>query len=356
MSRQDYAAAAAAIRTPLRVPAGGGLDLEELVRLGTLAANSHNTQPWTFSLEAGAILIRPDPGRRCPVVDPDDAHLWRSLGCAAENIVQGAQAFAHAASVSVDGEVLRIDFTPAEPRAPDALCLAIPRRQCVKTAYDGRPVPAHQHDLLRQAGTVGLARAVLVTDADMRAGIADLVAEGDRAQLDDPAFREELTGWMRFSDATAIRTGDGLSGRTVGQPALPDWLARPLVGLMLSGKAQARTDRRNIESSPVLAVIVAAGEGPETWVDAGRASERFQLQATALGLASAFLNQPVEVPHLRPRLTALLGLADETPQLILRAGYGPEMPYSQRRPVRSVIRAPGADPARQAPPALPAGD
>ncbi|WP_271594731.1 nitroreductase family protein [Bradyrhizobium sp. CCBAU 65884] len=62
----------------------------ELVRAATLAANSHNTQPWRFILSDNIITIRPDLVRRCPVVDPDDHHLFASLGCAAENIVQAA--------------------------------------------------------------------------------------------------------------------------------------------------------------------------------------------------------------------------------------------------------------------------
>jgi hypothetical protein len=48
-------------------PVGGA---RELVRAATLAANSHNTQPWRFTLSDNGIAIRPDLGRRCPAVDP----------------------------------------------------------------------------------------------------------------------------------------------------------------------------------------------------------------------------------------------------------------------------------------------
>jgi hypothetical protein len=33
----------------------------------------------------------PDLSRRCPAVDPDDHHLYASLGCAAENLLLAAQ-------------------------------------------------------------------------------------------------------------------------------------------------------------------------------------------------------------------------------------------------------------------------
>ena len=66
----------------------------------------------------------------------------------------------------------------------------------------------------------------------------------------------------------------------------------------------------------------------------------FALQATALGLKHAFINQPVEVARLRPQLAALLGLGDRRPDLIVRFGYGPMLPRSLRRPVEAVLDLP----------------
>ncbi len=70
---------------------------------------------------------------------------------------------------------------------------------------------------------------------------------------------------------------------------------------------------------------------------AGRACQRFALQATALGLKHAFINQPVEVASLRPELATLVGLPGRRPDIVMRFGYGPTLPYSTRRPIGSVI-------------------
>jgi hypothetical protein len=51
----------------------------------------------------------------------------------------------------------------------------------------------------------------------------------------------------------------------------------------------------------------------------------------------AFLNQPVEVAGLRPELAALAGLPGRRPDLVMRFGYGPSMPYAARRPVQDVL-------------------
>ncbi len=63
------------------------------------------------------------------------------------------------------------------------------------------------------------------------------------------------------------------------------------------------------------------------------------MQATALGLKRAFVNQPVEVAGLRPELA---GLPGRRPDILMRPGYGPALPFSARRPVQAVLYT-GAD-------------
>ncbi|MEO8133510.1 MAG: hypothetical protein ABI831_06015 [Betaproteobacteria bacterium] len=62
----------------------------DLVRQAILAPSSHNTQCWRFQIAEKSISIAPDLKRRCPAVDPDDHHLFVSLGCATENMVHAA--------------------------------------------------------------------------------------------------------------------------------------------------------------------------------------------------------------------------------------------------------------------------
>lgn len=87
-SSRGYDAAVAAARSGLRaMPAS-----IDLIRFATLAASGHNTQPWRFGVDGDSIMMLPDLTRRTPVVDPDNHHLFASLGCAAENLVIAARA------------------------------------------------------------------------------------------------------------------------------------------------------------------------------------------------------------------------------------------------------------------------
>jgi hypothetical protein len=53
-------------------PGASPKDYRELVRYATLAASSHNTQPWIFQLEPNRISVLPDLSRRCPGADQKD--------------------------------------------------------------------------------------------------------------------------------------------------------------------------------------------------------------------------------------------------------------------------------------------
>ena len=77
------------------------------------------------------------------------------------------------------------------------------------------------------------------------------------------------------------------------------------------------------------------------WVEVGRCYERFALQATALGIRNALLNQPVEVPSARTPFADAMGLGKMRPDLVVHFGRGAEMSYSLRRPTQAVMGAPG---------------
>lgn len=129
--------------------------LRALVHYATLAPSSHNTQCWKFRLDDQAISILPDFARRCPVVDPDDHHLFVSLGCAAENIGQSAGRMGlHAQIRSVANDAIDVLLEPIRSAA-SPLIDAIPRRQSTRTDYDGKPLSNSELAMLKAAGVRG---------------------------------------------------------------------------------------------------------------------------------------------------------------------------------------------------------
>ncbi len=336
-SSAGYAQGIAALRTPLADPA----PLAELVRYAVLAPNGHNTQPWRFRARPGQIAIRPDPARRTPVVDPDDHHVFVSLGAAAENLALASAARGMPGAVRFDptgGGAVLFDFASAPP-VRSALFDAISHRQSTRAEYDGRAVSPGDLAVLAQAAAMPGVDLVLLTDRLRVDRLRDLIVTGNSAQMDDPAFVRELKAWLRFNPREALRRGDGLFSVASGNPPLPDWLGPLAFDWLATAASQNEAYARQVRSSAGMAVFVGAGANPASWVSVGQACQRFALQATALGLKCAFMNQPVEVPHLRGELAALVGLPGRRPDLVMRFGYGPELPWSPRRQVAAVIEA-----------------
>lgn len=333
-SMGDFDAYAGSLRAPIRVDAG----IVDILRYATLAANGHNTQPWRFHVEGNAIDILPDLSRATPVVDPDDHHLCVSLGCAAENLLIAATATRRPGQLetNAEGDRIRYSFSRAEAR-PHPLLAAIPLRQSTRAEYDGRAVPAADIEALRQSAETPGVRLILLSDRARISQVRDLIVAGNDAQMADAAFMAELKRWLRFSPRSAMASGDGLFSATSGNPVLPDFLGGIAFDTFFAAGAESDKYARQIDSSAGIAIFLAEREDKAHWIAVGRACQRFALAATASGLKHAFVNQPVEVALLRPELAALIGEGGMRPDIIMRFGYGPTLPFSPRRPVNAVL-------------------
>lgn len=319
-------------------------DLRDFVRFATLAANSHNTQPWKFRIAENGVDILPDFARRTPVVDPDDHHLYVSLGCAAENLVVAANASGRPAKVAVQRDAagdffIRITLGYGD-KTDGTLCKAIPMRQSTKSKYDGTHLSATELYQLEECAAREGVDVLLMTGRPKLDQALRLIQAGNSAQMDDPNFVGELKSWIRFSAKTSIERADGLSGPSAGNPNSPDWLGPILFNLMFKKKAENRKLAEQLASSAGLLVFVAKEETPEGWIEIGRSFERFALTATSMGLRHAHINMPIEAPTVRPEFAKWLGMAKRRPDLIARFGRAEQMPMSLRRPVDEVIIAP----------------
>lgn len=322
---------------PLQGLEGAALG-RELVRYATLAPSSHNTQCWRFAIEGRAITILPDFTRRCPAADPDDHHLFVSLGCATENLVQAARAFGLHGDVVFDDarSAVRVALSSTSAEATPWF-KAITSRQCTRAVYDGQPLAGRELEQLGRAGTTGRVRVILIVQRSAIEAVLEHVVRGNTAQVNDRAFVDELRQWIRFNRADALRRGDGLYSGSSGNPDLPGWLGPRLFGLLFRAGSENDKYTRQLRSSAGVAVFVAQRDDRAHWVDVGRAYERFALEATALGVRHAHVNQPVEVPAVRESFARWLGAGSQRPDLVLRFGRGPAMPPSLRRPVEAVL-------------------
>ena len=310
------------------------VDLLALLRLAARAPSSHNTQPWIFRVDGRTIDVIADRTRALPVNDAYDRELTMSCACALMNLrVAAAAQRLHLECLPlpdpVDEDCLaRVTVTGMSPGpvAEAALLPAIEGRRTFRARFEARPVP--DEAIAAMTAAAGLEGAALrpLVEAAARERVAALVAEGDAVLWANPAWRRELSAWMH-----PRRRGDGL---TVPALALP--LAQMVVRTFDMGGGVAAHDKELADASPLLAVLTTEGDDVRSWLRAGQALQRVLLVACGYGLQASYLNQPIQVAALRPKLRQLAG--GGMPQILLRIGHaGREVPPSARRPLEDVV-------------------
>lgn len=237
---------------------------------------------------------------------------------------------------SRDKEALPISLERTK-KARSPLFAAIPRRQSTRTEFDGSPLSKEESRLLETAGSAGGVRAHLLTDKRAMENVLEFVVHGNAAQMGDPALVLELKGWLRFNGRQAVKTGDGLFSGLYGTPTAPSWLGNLMFDVFFTETPENDKYARHVRSSAGIAVSVSDLEDKNRWIEGGRAFQRFALHATAMDARTTCLNQPVEVASLRPQLAKSTGIASGRPDLVIRFGRGPEMPWSLRGPFHALL-------------------
>ena len=290
--------------------------LNYAVRFAILAPSSHNSQPWLFRVCDSHVDVVCDRTRALPVVDPDDRELVISCGAAlftlrlalvANGLREHTTIMPDPIDFDVIARVAVVGNAAIEPRDVE-LFEAVANRVTSRGPFLADGVPEAVVAELRDAATREGAWLSLHASEGERADVGSLVARGDLDQFADERFRRELALWMHHR-----RSGDGLAVRGVQ-------ITRALIRTFDLGGRRARTDRDVAEGAPLLAVVGTPADGVRDWIAAGQAIARVLLVAQRAGLAAGFLNQPIEVPELRPQLAALTGQRG-LPQLLLRLGY-----------------------------------
>lgn len=288
-----------------------------IIRRGVLAPSSHNTQPWFFRLSESVIDLCADRTRALPANDPEDRELAISCGCALMNLRVAAASEGLAINVRLFPEPDELDLlarvslsNQSHASVEDAkLEEFIEARRTYRKPFAPREVSASVIDRLIEAAQLEGARLIPLATEEIRQQAAGLVAEGDAAQWANPSWRRELAAWMH-----PRRRGDGLTIPALAVPA-----AQIIVRTFDMGGGIGAKDLQLAEASPVLAVLSTDSDNPRDWLLAGQALQRILLVSCRHGLQASYLNQPVQVASLRPKLQNLAGPG--FPQILLRIGY-----------------------------------
>jgi len=308
------------------------------VAAAVMAPSSYNTQPWRFRIVGGTTLeILADVARHLGVIDRDRRQLVQSCGCALFNARVAVRAMGFTDEVTTmpadgagRGVLATLRLGPALVQCNDDLALmrALSLRRTNRRPFLSMPV-ANVEPLIDAAARAGAWAVRLDPEQKRRLGI--LIDRADQLQYADPEFRAELARWLT---PVGSRRRDGIPfvEKEYGS-ALPFSVMRALRSPSL-GAELGKTEQELVSGSPVVVVLGTDGDDLAAWLASGQALEAMLLEATALDLSAAFLNQALEVPEQRALIADLVGRTGY-PQMVLRLGY-PGVPFHHAAPRRDL--------------------
>jgi hypothetical protein len=319
--------------------------LKFLLNYAVLAPSSHNTQPWRFNIINEAVELYADKTRALPVADPEYRELTISCGAALFHLRIAIRHFGYRDLVEMLPESdnpnllarIRLGSKRIVKLEENFMFRAISKRYTNRLSFKDSQLPKSLRSELETAccyeGNYRQITTQTIPEASRQA-VADLIMEGDRIQMADPLFRQELAQWIHSG-----RSHDGIPAHAQGMSQQLDPLA-PLISFAIRyfdlGKSQADKDYRLAIAAPVLMSISSKGDTVQDWIATGEALAHLLLRARIDDVWASFFNQPIQVPHLRSRLQALFP-DNGYPQILLRLGYAPEVEPTPRRSVDEVV-------------------
>ncbi|HVB24592.1 MAG TPA: nitroreductase family protein [Ktedonobacteraceae bacterium] len=311
-----------------------------MLNYAVLAPSRHNVQPWLFKVEGNTVELYADQSRALPVADADNREMIISCGAALANFLIASRHFGYAPVVELAPALdsrymlarISLEKGVVATEEEQKLFRAIMQRRTNRQLFKDRAVPLSLLAALEAiAGRQGTIFQVIYQE-EVRYAVASLIATGDRLLWADERFRQEIAEWTRPADS---QSRDGVPAYALGKGDMAAYLG-PLKIRTFMDSEEADAGHRMAVGSPVLAVL---GTFTDTWFDwlaTGQALERILLYARSAGVWASFFSQPVEVATLRMDLRDIL---EQTgfPQLVLRMGYGSDVPPTPRRGVRDVL-------------------
>ncbi|HEU4543733.1 MAG TPA: hypothetical protein VFR23_21545 [Jiangellaceae bacterium] len=309
---------------------------EMLIGAAILAPSMHNTQPWRFRFRGHTIEVHRDPRYELPAEDPDRRMALISIGAVVLNLRVAAAKLGYETNVTLHdrtdrtlvAEVWLGALAPgSQPELSDLYPL-LPSRRTNRAPYADRDIPGPLRAAISKAANVEGATLEWVTEPARRDWLLRLTGEANMSDDLDPLRLAERHHWVGGE-----RDQDGVPSASLGPR--PRRRSAPVRDLAVDRRDRARPAGQ-FEPQPVLAVLATRRDSPRDWLVAGQAMQHVLLVATREGIAVSLLTQAIEHSELRWLVRDPLGGWSE-PQVVMRLGYGPEVPPTPRRPIGEFI-------------------
>jgi nitroreductase len=300
------------------------------------APSVHNTQPWLWRVGENGVHLYSNPELQLHSTDPDSRDLMISCGITLNHCVVAFAALGWLAKVHrfpnpADSSHLgAVELEPYPATEVDiALARAIPRRRTDRRQYSSRAVSDAYIALM---GSRAARAGVMLRNVESLTHLSELVAEAATRHAESSDYLNELSMWS------------GRYASQAGVPARSTPRLDPTTAIPRRAFAgPALTEPRGVSPADDNAVVLALGTKDDDDVArlrAGEATSMVLLTATALGLASCPITEPLEITEIRDEVRSDVFGTRGYPQMLLRIGWAPvnaeSLPTTPRRPLSDV--------------------
>ncbi|MFD7660629.1 Acg family FMN-binding oxidoreductase, partial [Actinosynnema sp. NPDC059797] len=272
------------------------------VALACRAPSVHNTQPWRWRIGDRSAHLYADRTRAVPATDPTGADLLLSCGAALHHLRValaglGWRAIVHRMPNPAEPDHLAaVEFARHEPtEAEVAMAAAIPRRRTDRRHCSTWDVPGAVSLLLEERAAEQDAVLRRITGSRTLLDLAGAIEQAAARQDADPAYRWELRAWSgRHADSDGVPAASAPRG----VPRHGDLRLREFPGGLLVDEPAGEWE----EDGALVLVLGTSSDDRLSTLRAGEAMSAVLLEATAAGLATCPLSQPLEVATTRARV------------------------------------------------------
>jgi hypothetical protein len=319
----------------------------DLLDYARWAPSPHNTQPWKIKpLSGSEAELYYDPRRLLPAEDAEYRFFFVAIGIFCESLkiaarAQGLDVDVHYVTDRITGDadgpqllanLSLMPNTEQEPLDPEL----IKARRTSRLPYDGNPLSELAlSELAVEAEHFGhqLKHSL---DREFIKWVLQLDKETLFYDLKDPATRDEIRSWFRFSSAESDRSPDGLWSYCFGFPGslLRFFLNRSyLLEAPVVRQATMAYYARSMRGVATVGWLAGPFMKVADWVTAGHMLARFWLVLTKHGGCLHPFGSVITNERSHRRMAERLAESEEGDRmvwLLLRLGYSAEPPRSKR--------------------------
>ena len=245
--------------------------LKFLLNYAVLASSIHNIPPGLFKIVDDAIELYADTTHALPVADPDCRESIISCGAALFHLRLAIRYFGYGDLVEILPERnnrsllarIRLGSRRITQLEEKFLFRAIPRLYTNPLSFKDCQLPKSLKSELESAADaecINLHITSKIIPQAISPEVINLIDLGDRLQTTNPLFGQELAPWI---------------------------------------DSELAQDCQLAIQNPVLMSISSDGDRPHSWLATGEALAHLLLRARVDGVSASFLNQPIQVAHLR---------------------------------------------------------